>query len=420
MNQIPQPLIDRQPFLWLNPSLDMAIRLDQTDMAQAKADWEAFGPLLERLFGVANIDSPLLELNHMLKDFPARSHLLKQDSALAVAGSIKARGGFFEVLCHARDLAWQSGLVQPGDSLAGLADHPGLFQDHTIHVASTGNLGLSIGLMGRALGFRVRVHMSNDAKEWKKQLLRSRGAEVIEYAGDYSLAVSRGRAAAQSDSRAYFVDDERSVRLFWGYAKTAYDLVQQLPADITADKPLFVAIPCGVGGAPGGIAYGLKALLGERVHVFFAEPLEAPAVLLGMASQQGENIKVQDIGLSGLTLADGLAVGKPSDFVCREMRPVLSGIFTVRDEALQAMQSHLADSENIKCEPSACAGLFLPHFLDTPAGQAYLTRHGLVANDITFVYWATGGDLVPQELYQRQLMAGRAVLDDQPDILHTV
>lgn len=362
---------------------------------------------------------------------------IKSDHALPVAGSIKARGGLHEVLEHAEALAVRHGLLPADPAERAATDSRllaspaarALFARHQVTVGSTGNLGLAIGVSAAALGFQAVVHMSADAKEWKKARLRRRGVQVVEHAGDYAQAVAAGRAQAQADERIHFVDDERSASLFLGYAVAAQRLAQQL-ADagrvVDAEHPLLVYLPCGVGGAPGGIAFGLAQQFGPHVHCLWAEPVQSPCCLLGLAARhrdacgehaaladlaarsaaEGEPPSVYDIGLDNRTEADGLAVPRASALALALAGPHLAGAYTVGDADLYRLLFLAADAEGLRLEPSACAGLAGPGlFWRHPAGRTWRDHHGMGRHlaRATHVAWTTGGQAVPAEEQQRFL-----------------
>lgn len=362
---------------------------------------ESFAPFLMEVFPETKktqgrIISQLKELPAMKKAMGMKKGRLfgKLDNNLAVAGSIKARGGFYEVLHHAKSLAEKEGFYKQNP--LNILNHREFFNDHEIEVASTGNLGLSIGLISATLGFKVSVHMSADAKQWKKDLLREKGAQVFEYPGDYSAAVQQARASSL-EKESYFVDDEKSPYLFMGYALAAYELEQQLEEKGIIDKPLYVYLPCGVGGAPGGITYGLSLLLPEA-RVYFAEPTKAPAVLLGMLTGKHDGIRVSDIGLSGKTDADGLAVGRASSLVGPLMVERIEGVYTIEDEKMLGYLKTLYESEGLKVEPSACAGFKGPEFVD---------EEGI------HIVWITGGKLVPEENFLGYLKKAEHLFKNQ-------
>ena len=373
-------------------------------------------PELEKTDGI--IESELREIGHMKEFLNLEYHagiegklMLKMDSDLPVSGSVKARGGIYEVLKHAEDLALEAGMLKEDDDYSILAgkEFQDFFGKHTVQVGSTGNLGMSIGIMSAKLGFHVIVHMSADAKQWKKDLLRSRGVEVIEYQDDYCAAVEQGRKNSEKDPMSYFVDDENSQNLFMGYSVAGERLKAQLEEQkipVDEDHPLFLYIPCGIGGAPGGVTYGVKQAFGDYVHCFFTEPTHACCMMLGMATGLHDGVSVRDFGIDGRTDADGLAVGRPSAFVGRVVEPLVSGIATISDNKLYDLMRGLLKEEEIFIEPSSCAAfaaLIRPEDM-----KDCIEREGLSEKmkNATHIAWATGGGMVPQETRDAYLKMG--------------
>jgi len=438
MNFAEHPLMNKiketREVLWINPKYEPSGAtnigdLSISDMMEAEERLKRFAPYIEAIFPETKeskgiIESPLREISNMKIHMDKSGYgpincklLLKCDSHLPISGSIKARGGIYEVLKHAEDLALTEGMLTLDSDYSILKEDrfKEFFSKYKIAVGSTGNLGLSIGIMSAALGFKVFVHMSADARQWKKDLLRRKGVTVIEYESDYSKAVEEGRRQSNLDPSSYFVDDENSKNLFLGYSVAALRLEKQLKdmeIEVDGNHPLFVYIPCGVGGGPGGVTFGLKTIFGPNVHCFFAEPTHSPCMLVGMMTGLHNKISVQDLGIDNITEADGLAVGRPSGFVGKIMDKLLSGIFTIEDSKLYKFLSMLADTENIFIEPSAAAGFTGPRWLmSTPEGREYLESKNLLSkmNNASHIVWATGGSMVPDTIMMSYYHKGKTI-----------
>lgn len=421
-------IMDTKEVFWYNPGYQKQVTsskidISKEDIKDASDRLKRFAPYISKMFPETKDNKGLIEskldqitdfkqiLNQLFQTDIKGEIYLKRDDSLPIAGSIKARGGIYEVLKYAETLAFKNNMLNKRDDYVVFASEKfkNMFSKYSLAVGSTGNLGLSIGIMGATLGFKTTVHMSHDAKEWKKRLLRERGVIVKEYESDYSKAVEEGRKESEGDPTSYFIDDEKSKDLFLGYSVAALRLKKQFKKQniiIDNDNPLLVYLPCGVGGGPGGICFGLKKIFGQNVHCFFAEPTHSPAMLIGMMTGKHNEITVQQFGLDNKTAADGLAVGKPSKFVGEIMEPILSGIYTLQDKILFRLLKQLYIKRNIKLEPSALAGFPGPARLTQNISKLKFIKKDKVkqfSNNSIHLIWATGGSMVPDEIFNEYL-----------------
>ncbi|HDM8227545.1 TPA: D-serine ammonia-lyase [Vibrio campbellii] len=413
-------LIDLEEVVWFNPNITTLeeglpyVGLGAANIKDASERLKRFAPYLMKAFpetAASNgiIESNVVEIDKMKSCLEAQYGtqilgrlMLKKDSHLPISGSIKARGGIYEVLTHAEKLVIEAGLLSESDDYSKLfsEEFRQFFQQYSIAVGSTGNLGMSIGIMSAKLGFSVSVHMSADAREWKKNKLRSHGVNVVEYEQDYGVAVEQGRKEAEKDPTCFFIDDENSQTLFLGYSVAGERLKQQfddMGIIVDAEHPLFVYLPCGVGGGPGGVAFGLKMAFGDHVHCIFAEPTHSPCMLLGVHTGLHDDIAVQDLGIDNITAADGLAVGRASGFVGRAMERLLDGYYTMTDERMYHHLGELSEQEDIRLEPSALAGMMgAVHVSQDQVYQARMQFSEDKMKNAIHLVWATGGGMVPE------------------------
>lgn len=157
------------------------------------------------------------------------------------------------------------------------ARRDGKLRDGSIIVEPTsGNTGIGIALVGRLMGYAVRIVMPEGMSEERKKLIRALGADLVLTPDSAGIqgAVDAARAMAAADPRVYVpqqFENPDNPRVHYG--ETAPELWKQMGGDVAC----FVA---GVGS--GGTLQGIGKFLKERkpsIHVVAVEPRGVSALL---------------------------------------------------------------------------------------------------------------------------------------------
>jgi cysteine synthase A len=151
-----------------------------------------------------------------------------------------------------------------------------LHPDSIIAEPTSGNTGIGVAMVGRVMGYPVRIAMPHGMSEERKKLIRALGAELILTPDEESIAgsVRRIEAMAAEDSRIFvpqqFTNPDNPK---CHYDETAHELWRQMTGEID----VFVA---GVGS--GGTLQGIGTFLREHkpgVKLIAVEPKNVSALL---------------------------------------------------------------------------------------------------------------------------------------------
>lgn len=206
--------------------------------------------------------TPLLEVHYESGGRPRRLYAKYEQRNMT--GSIKDRMALW-VLRR----AYATGELRPGDEIAE---------------ATSGNTGISIAAMGRALGHPVRIYMPDWMSRERVALIRSFGAEVvpvskeqggflgsIRLAGEYAASATERRVflPRQFDNPANAEAHERT---------TGPEILSQLGA--VGLRPNAFVAGVGTGGTVMGVGRCLRAAY-PQVRVHPLEPANSPTLRTG-------------------------------------------------------------------------------------------------------------------------------------------
>ena len=179
-----------------------------------------------------------------------------------LTGSIKDRMALNILRC-----AYQTGALKPGDTIAE---------------ATSGNAGIAIAALGRALGHPVRIYMPDWMSDERKSLLRSLGADlhlIAREQGGFLGAIAATEALAESRDDVFLpCQFANRDNCFAHETTTGPEILSQL-ASAGLEPDGFVA-GVGTGGTVMGVGRALRAAHPEaKIHPL--EPAESPTLSTG-------------------------------------------------------------------------------------------------------------------------------------------
>ena len=209
--------------------------------------------------------------------------------------------------------------------------------------ASAGNHAQGVALAATTLGITSTVFMPLAAPIPKIDATRQYGAEVRLVGANIGEAVDAANELA-ADTGATFIHPYDDDAIVAGQGTLGLELVEQMP------EPGTVVIPVGGGGLAAGTAAAIKAL-NPAVRVV---GVEAEATATYVASRAaGTPTPVEP----RFTLADGIAVSRPSALVFDHLEAFVDDLVTVDDGQMTRAVALLLERAKFLVEPSGAAPL---------------------------------------------------------------
>lgn len=264
--------------------------------------------------------------------------------------------------------------------------------------ASAGNHGQGVAVAAQLAGVRATVVLPVGVPLAKLTAIQRAGADTVLVSGGYDEAHEAARSLARERSCAYvhaFDDDD----VIAGQGTLALELLEDTEELDT------IVVPVGGGGLIAGVALAALAA-GRRPRIIGVQAAGAPA--LADSFSAGAIVE-----RAASTIADGIAVRRPSERTFAIIQRHVDGIVTVSEEAIARAMVLLLERHKLLAEGAGAAAIAATLDAAVPG-----RRVGVVVS---------GGNVDPnllgKALQQGLASAGRYLafrtwLDDRPGMLH--
>tara|TARA_Y100000590_G_scaffold430205_1_gene543589 strand:- start:244 stop:1371 length:1128 start_codon:yes stop_codon:yes gene_type:complete len=263
--------------------------------------------------------TPLINLNKLTKKLNLNTIFYKDESKRFNLKSFKALGGAYAVE-----------KVTKGN------------KDIVISTATAGNHGRSVAWGSQKLGLKCKIFISEYVSEFRAEVMRSFGADVIRVNGNYDNSLKECIKQSKQNNWQIVQDVAwKDYKLVPKLTMAGYSvMMKEISEQLKNQQISHIILQAGVGGMAAAMVAGIARYLNNVPKVIVVEPESAACVLKSIQAKKIEKISIKKESMMG-----GMSCNEVSLVPWEILKNSVNCCVTVSDDYIAETVKSLANSK---------------------------------------------------------------------------
>jgi len=263
--------------------------------------------------------TPLISLNKLSEKLGLNKIFYKDESKRFHLKSFKALGGAYAVE-----------KVTKGN------------KEVVVSTATAGNHGRSVAWGSKKLGLKCKIFISEYVSEFRAEVMRSFGADVIRVKGNYDNSLKECIKQSKQNNWQIVQDVAwQDYKLVPKLTMAGYSvMMKEISEQINNQQISHIILQAGVGGMAAAMVAGIARYLDHIPKIIIVEPESAACVLESIKVGKIEKISIKKESLMG-----GMSCDEVSLVPWEILKNSVSYCVTVSDDCISKTVKFLANSE---------------------------------------------------------------------------
>jgi len=287
--------------------LSILSKKDIDDAYKTISGWDNYSP------------TPLISLNKLSENLKVNKIFYKDESERFLLKSFKALGGAYAV----------QKITKGG-------------KDIVVSTATAGNHGRSVAWGSKKLGLECKIFISEYVSEFRAEVMRSFGAEVIRVKGNYDKSLKECIKQSKENNWQIVQDVAwKDYKLVPKLTMAGYSvMMKEISEQINNQKISHVILQAGVGGMAAAMIAGIARYLNHIPKIIIVEPESAACVLESIKIGKIKKITIEKESLMG-----GMSCDEVSLVPWQILKNSVSHCVSISDDYISKTVKSLANCE---------------------------------------------------------------------------